>query len=145
MIWTVLEMPLSVSQVKRLCTQSSFTISLWYSFIDKGHLTIWNPLSRNIFIDEDELQINCSPEEELQEEYSDNLTFQNCSLAFGDRYILASNFSSNNVRSISLVLPVPTLKHLCRLTVRRVVPESPKLQTLKLPPRMQNYLNYDLW
>lgn len=102
-------------------------------------------MSRNIFIDEDEQQINCSPEEELQEEYSDNLTFQNCSLAFGDRYILASNFSSNNVRSISLVLPVPTLKHLCRLTIRRVVPESPKLQTLKLPPRMQNYLNYDLW
>jgi len=115
------------------------------SLSDKGHLTIWNPMSRNIFIDEDEQQINCSPEEELQEEYSDNLTFQNCSLAFGDRYILASNFSSNNVRSISLVLPVPTLKHLCRLTIRRVVPESPKLQTLKLPPRMQNYLNYDLW
>lgn len=59
--------------------------------------------------------------------------------------MFVSSFSSAKTQCIAVKLPVPSLKHLCRLIIRRAIPESPKLQQLTLPPILSSYLAYDLW
>ena len=115
------------------------------SLTDKGQLSIWNPMNKRLFYDEKDQIVNSSPEEELN--FSDEASFQSCCFTQGDRFILASNFTADCTRSIAIYTTVPNLRHLCRLIIRKNIPESRKLSKLssKIPPRILKFLSYDIW
>ena len=111
------------------------------SLTDKGHFSLWNPMTKFSYFHQG-IPVQIESYEDL---LTDDFNFQSCCFALGDRYILASNYTFNFNRSIAISTPVPSLKHLVRLSIRKLQPDSRILKKLPLPKTILKYLGYELW
>lgn len=110
---------------------------------DKGHIYLWNPLSMQLRMSEPDCVLNTTPEDEIVIE--DDAAYRSIKLAMAEKCLLVPSFSSSKAHVISMKYPAPPLKHLCRLTVRKIVPNTIHLNRLKLPSRLMQYLKYNAW
>ena len=109
------------------------------SLSDTGVLNTWNPLDFN----GDKDILNVSPIDEMLMEKDKSC--RSCDFVNGETAILVPNLASSHAKVISIQLPVPSLKHLARLCIRRQVPDPTKLEALRLPRSLIAYLSYDVW
>merc|ERR1712029_881547 len=86
--------------------------------------------------------LNVVPEAELMAD-SKGGSLRSIGLIMSDKYVIAPDFTNSKAQLFSVGLPTPPLKHLCRLTLRKVVPRSLDLHQLQLPPRLLSYLSYN--
>lgn len=113
------------------------------SLSDKGQICVWNTLSMQLTTNQPDCVLNVSPEAELVINNSEGGSNRTIGLIMSEKYVLAPDFSNSKAQLFSLGLPAPPLKHLCRLTIRKVVPKSFDLIHLHLPPRLHSYLSYN--
>ena len=113
------------------------------SLSDKGQICVWNTLSMQLTTNQPDCVLNVSPKAELVINNSEGGSNRTIGLIMSEKYVLAPDFSNSKAQLFSLGLPAPPLKHLCRLTIRKVVPKSLDLIHLHLPPRLHSYLSYN--
>ncbi|XP_038058698.1 WD repeat and SOCS box-containing protein 1-like [Patiria miniata] len=67
-----------------------------------------------------------------------------CCSYSADGRVLATGTRNGSVHFLVAPKEVQTLQHLCRLGIRRLVPNTNNLDKLGLPPGLRNYLRYDM-
>ena len=115
------------------------------SLSDRNEVCLWNPLSmQQQRMNDPDCVLNITPEYKFTIDYAEG-RHRSIAFALDEKYLLAPSFSRNSLQMISVRIPAPPLKHLCRLAVRQVIPKSADLKQLYLPPRLISYLSYNIF
>lgn len=110
---------------------------------DKGRLCLWNTMSMQLRMSDPDCILNVTPEEEIS--FGDDTSYRSIKLANCERNLFLPTFASSLTQVVSLKIPAPPLKHLCRLVVRQLIPNSTHLGQLQLPKQITDYLSYNTW
>lgn len=113
------------------------------SLSDKGRLCLWNTMSMQLRMSDPDCILNVTPQEEIS--LGDDTNYRSIKLAKCERSLFLPTFDSSLTQVVSLRIPAPPLKHLCRLVVRQLIPNSTQLCKLQLPKQINDYLSYNTW
>ena len=91
----------------------------------------------------DQCVLNVTPEDMVALE--EDGCYRSINFAMSERSLLVPGFDSSKAHVLSVKVPAPPLKHLCRLVVRNLIPHSTQLHRLQLPSKLANYLAYNTW
>ena len=89
---------------------------------------------------DEQLLMNVEPESTVQ--LVRESMCRSCEFMGESNMIGVPSFTDSQVQLIQANLTVPTLKHFCRLTVRKIISEPQEVMSLPLPHVLLSFLSY---